>query len=56
MLKLGCCSPLLKFPATRLVATASVYQKILWFVFHLIYVILWFSVAVHLFRNRPHLN
>jgi len=29
---------LLKFLATRLVATASIYQTILWFVFYLIYV------------------
>jgi len=50
MLKLGCClSPsLLKFLATHLVATASIYQKILRFVFDLIYV--WycgFVAAVH---------
>ena len=38
MLKLGCCLPLLKFLPTRLVATASIYQKIFWFVFDLIYV------------------
>jgi len=38
--------------------TASIYQKILWFAFHLIYVVLWFSVTVGyiLFRNRPNLN
>jgi len=38
---------LLKFLATRLVATASIYQKILWFVFDLFCVVLWFLVAVH---------
>jgi len=41
MLKLGWClpiPPLLKFLETRLVATASIYQNILWFVFDLIYV------------------
>ena len=31
---------LIKFLATRLVATASTYQKILWFVFDLIYVVI----------------
>jgi len=46
MLKLGCClGPLLKFLATRLVATAIVFTKILQFIFDLIYVI--FRVAVH---------
>jgi len=48
MLKVGCClPPLLKF----LVATASIYEKILWFVFDLIYVILWFLLAVNSFPN-----
>jgi len=46
MLKFGYC-PRLKFLATRLVAIASIYQKILWFGLGLIYVVLWF-VAVHL--------
>jgi len=36
MLKLSSCFPLLKFLATRLVAAASIYQEILWFVFCLI--------------------
>jgi len=31
-------SPLVKCLAMRLVATVSIYQKILWFVFYLIYV------------------
>jgi len=33
------CSLLLKFLATRLVATASIYQKISWFLFDLICVV-----------------
>ena len=46
MLILGCgLPPLLKFLATRLVATASIYQNLVFF--HLIYVILWFLLAVH---------
>ena len=46
MLKLGCCLPsILKFLATRLVATASIYQKTLWFVFDFIYAVLWFLVC-----------
>ena len=54
MLKLSCCFPPLKFLATRLVAmvaTASIYQKILWFGFALIFVVLWL-VAGH-FISEP---
>jgi len=41
MLKLGCCFPLVKFLATCVVVIAGIYQKILWFGFGLIYVVLW---------------
>jgi len=40
-------TPILKFLSTHLVATASIYQKILWFDFDVIYVVLWFLLAVH---------
>ena len=43
--------PLVKFLAARLVAIASIYQKILWFGFGLIYVVLWL-VTVH-FISEP---
>jgi len=41
MLKPGCCLPYA--PG----CTASIYQKSLWFVFDLVYVVLWLLVAVH---------